>query len=256
MSSAAQLMITSNFCHVESNGTMSHRAGVSKKSQLEILPITVSQLLSASQTSSDGFALCGWELHQVSVVGIVSGLVPFVTNVQYSVDDMTGPPLNVKLWVDMEDCSTTFASPGTYVKVIGSLRNFNGQRSLLAMDIRCITDLNEITSHMLEVVQVHMQLFGKVFDVNMNPTSVLVPGGSSGVHPENILPNNLSTIQSQVFHVIRRFSVRVEGISFQDLRTELDYLSTLDIRTSLAFLINKGHIFCTIDEHHFKSAEH
>lgn len=30
------------------------------------------------------------------------------------------------------------------------------------MDIRCIKDLNEITSHMLEVVQSHMQLFGKV----------------------------------------------------------------------------------------------
>lgn len=37
-----------------------------------------------------------------------------------------------------------------------------GQRSLLAMNIHCIKDPNEITSHMLEVVQAHMQLFGKV----------------------------------------------------------------------------------------------
>lgn len=37
-----------------------------------------------------------------------------------------------------------------------------GERSLLAMNIHCIKDLNEITSHMLEVVHAHMQLFGKV----------------------------------------------------------------------------------------------
>lgn len=30
------------------------------------------------------------------------------------------------------------------------------------MNIQCIKDLNEITSHMLEVVQAHIQHFGKV----------------------------------------------------------------------------------------------
>lgn len=41
-------------------------------------------------------------LLQVSVVGVVRGFAPFVTNIQYSVDDMTGPPLNVKQWVNTE----------------------------------------------------------------------------------------------------------------------------------------------------------
>ena len=41
---------------------------------------------------------------QVSVVGVVRGFVPFATNVQYSVDDMTGPPLNVKQWINTEAC--------------------------------------------------------------------------------------------------------------------------------------------------------
>ncbi|XP_072227199.1 replication protein A 32 kDa subunit-like [Leuresthes tenuis] len=227
------------------------------RGQFEILPCTVSQLLYASQVNNDSFAICDWELNQISVVGVIRGFAPFVTNIQYSVDDMTGPPLNVKLWVNMEDSTqTTIASPGTYVKVTGSLRNFCGQRSLLAMKIRCIKDLNEITSHMLEVVQAHIQLFGKVFDVNMNTTAALPPDGSSGAHSEGILPKGLSNVQGQVLCVIRRFSVRDEGISFQDLRTQLDYLGIQDIRTSLAFLIKEGHIFLTIAEHHFKSAEH
>ncbi|XP_071356677.1 replication protein A 32 kDa subunit-like isoform X2 [Trachinotus anak] len=208
----------SQVCSQSAAGLTRHKAVTSKKATLQILPCTVSQLLSAPHVSNDSFAICDWELNQVSVVGVIRGLSPFVTNIQYSVDDMTGPPLHVKQWVNAEDCAVmTFASPGTYVKIIGNLRNFSGQRSLLAMNIRCIQDPNEITSHMLEVVQAHMQLFGKVL------------------------------------HVIQKFSDRDVGISFHDLRTQLDYLSMRDIRCSLTFLINEGHVFSTIDEQHFKS---
>ena len=92
-------------------------------------------------------------LRQVSVVGVIRGFLPFVTNIQFSVDDMTGPPLNVKQWVNTEasginlsritngNCNfvvkqsisnfsqdsalMTCASPGTYVKLTGNLRNFS-----------------------------------------------------------------------------------------------------------------------------------
>lgn len=37
-----------------------------------------------------------------------------------------------------------------------------GQKFLLALNIRRIQDPNEIMSHMMEVVQAHMQLFGQV----------------------------------------------------------------------------------------------
>ncbi|XP_038580703.1 replication protein A 32 kDa subunit-like isoform X2 [Micropterus salmoides] len=211
-------------CSQSPVGVTSHKAVISKRAALHILPCTVSQLLSASQVSNDTFAVCNWELNQVSIVGLLRGFAPFVTNIQYSVDDMTGPPLNVKQWVNAtEDCALTFASPGVYVKVTGTLRSFNA------------------------------------FDVNMNTTASSLSGGllghSGGGHPVDILPNGLSTIQEQVLHVIKRFSVRDDGISFQDLKTQLDYLSTKDLRTSLAFLINEGHVFSTIDEHHFKSSE-
>ncbi|XP_049458383.1 replication protein A 32 kDa subunit-like [Epinephelus fuscoguttatus] len=233
-------------CSQSPNEMSSHKV---QRMSLQILPCTVSQLLSASQVRRGGFAIGDWELHQVSVVGVIRGMAPFVTNIQYSVDDMTGPPLSVRQWVNTEDCAP--ASPGTYVKVTGSLHSFNGQRSLLAMKIRCIKDLNEITSHMLEVVQAHMQFFGKAFDVNMNTTAALLPG-----QPESILPKSLSTIQGQVLHVIRSFSMRDIDISFNDLKKQLDFVSIRDIRTSLTHLINEGHVFCTSDEHHFKSTEH
>ncbi|KAI3359055.1 hypothetical protein L3Q82_014749, partial [Scortum barcoo] len=246
-------------CSQFPDGMTSQKAMTSKRTSLHILPCTVSQLLSASEVSNDTFGICDLELNQVSVVGVVRGFAPSVTSVQYSVDDMTGPALTVKQWVNTEassinrlcseDCALrTFASPGTYVKVIGSLRNFIGQRSLLAMTIRCIKDTNEITSHMLEVVRAHMQLFGKAFDVNMNTTAVSLSGRvvehRGGGLSQGILPKGLTTIQGQVcgfkvLHAIKRFSVCDYGISFHDLRTQLDYLSMRDIRyltTSLYLL--------------------
>lgn len=39
---------------------------------------------------------------QVSVVGIIRVVAPFATYIRYSVDDMTGPPLKVKLWISSE----------------------------------------------------------------------------------------------------------------------------------------------------------
>lgn len=44
---------------------------------------------------------------QVSVVGIIRGSAPFVTNIQYRVDDMTAAPLTVKQWINTEASSIT-----------------------------------------------------------------------------------------------------------------------------------------------------
>lgn len=39
---------------------------------------------------------------QVTLVGVIRGVTPFVTYILYSVDDMTGPPFKVKLWMNGE----------------------------------------------------------------------------------------------------------------------------------------------------------
>ncbi|XP_011607457.2 replication protein A 32 kDa subunit-like [Takifugu rubripes] len=224
---------------------MTTAQATTKRATLQILPVTVSQLLSAPQVGHGAFVIGYLELHQVSVVGVVRRSAHYDTNVQYCVDDMTGPPLLVKQWVGEE---ATPICPGTYVKVTGCLRGGSDQKVLLALNVRCLQELNEITSHMMEVVQAHMQLFGKAFDVNMNPTAGPGAGG--------VLPIGLSTIQGEVLHVIRTYAASGDGIGIHELKTQLGFLSSTDLRTSLAFLLNEGHIFSTVDQHHFKSTEH
>ncbi|XP_072303194.1 replication protein A 32 kDa subunit-like [Eucyclogobius newberryi] len=223
-----------------------------QKASLQILPCTVSQLLSAAPDPHEAFVIGDLELNQVSLVGIVRSSSPCTTYNQYFVDDMTGPPLTVRQWINTDDPIDQVApEPGVYVKVHGSLRIFQGKKSLLAINIRCINDLNEITSHMLEVVYAHKQLFGKGCDVNMNA----IPASDAGqTSAEEHAASGFSTIQEQVLHVITQHSVKSQGISFLDLVTLLDYIDIQEIRKSLAFLINEGHVFSTIDENHFKSS--
>ncbi|KAJ0066500.1 hypothetical protein NL108_013974, partial [Boleophthalmus pectinirostris] len=125
----------------------------------QIIPCTVSQLMSASQ-ADEAFKVGDVEVAQVTIVGIIRSTDKSMTNIQYKVDDMTGAPMDVKQWVDTEDPSVdnTVLPPGTYVKVSGNLRSFQNHRSVVAFSVRPLEDMNEITSHMLEVVHAHMAL--------------------------------------------------------------------------------------------------
>ncbi|XP_056153927.1 replication protein A 32 kDa subunit-like [Lampris incognitus] len=192
-----------------------------ERGRLQIIPCTVSQLLSTAEVNG-AFRIGDLELNQISVVGVVRRCVPSEVKIQYSVDDMTGPPIDVTQWVNSEAPGVPCSSDvlGQYVKVIGSLRNIKGQRSLLAGNVRHVEDLNEITSHMLEVVQAHMQC-------------------SRNAH-------------ERVWTVIKSCSLQ-DGISFMDLSMELGFLNRTSIRRTLQFLLHEGLIYSTIDEDHFKS---
>ncbi|RVE62986.1 hypothetical protein OJAV_G00162280 [Oryzias javanicus] len=227
----------------------------------QIIPCTVSQLMSASQ-SDEAFKVGEVEVNQVTIVGIIRSTDKSMTYIQYKVDDMTCAPMDVKQWVDTEDPSvdSTVLPPGTYVKVSGNLRSFQNHRSMVAFSIRPLEDMNEITSHMLEVVQAHMAL-GKpqnTFGGGMMAGSVSKPttGGMGGSYSgaNDMVNNGLSANQNQVLSLIRGCP-EPQGISIQDLKHRLGGMSVAVIKQAVEFLSNEGHIFSTIDEDHFKSTD-
>ncbi|XP_010793215.1 replication protein A 32 kDa subunit [Notothenia coriiceps] len=187
-----------------------------------------------------------------------------MTNIQYKVDDMTGAPMDVKQWVDTEDpgVDSTVLPPGTYVKVSGNLRSFQNHRSVVAFGVRPLEDMNEITSHMLEVVQAHMMLGNPQSQFSAGGGAKVVPTsrqdtGSKGVGyagATDMVNNGLSANQNQVLSLIRGCP-EPQGISIQDLKQRLGGTSLLVIKQAVEFLSNEGHIFSTIDEDHYKSTD-
>ncbi|KAJ8405104.1 hypothetical protein AAFF_G00330250 [Aldrovandia affinis] len=233
----------------------------------QIIPCTVSHLLSATQ-AEDVFRVGEVEISQITLLGVVRSTEKSMTNIQYKVDDMTGPPMDVKQWVDVEDPSveSTVIPPGTYVKVSGNLRSFQNHKSLVAFCVRPLEDMNEMTSHMLEVVQAHMLLNrpqagagGGGMNAGVTPMSRSGKGGMGGMGggysgANDMSANGLSASQNQVLSLIRSCP-DVQGISTQDLKQRLSGMSFPVIKQAVEFLSNEGHIFSTIDEEHFRSTD-
>ena len=82
------------------------------------------------------------------------------TNVVYQVCDRTGPWVKVQKWLSDQDQSEqqekVMCREGTYIKAIGHLKVFNKQRSVTSFHIKPISDFNELTHHLSEVMYSHL----------------------------------------------------------------------------------------------------
>ena len=125
-----------------------------------LIPVSVKMVLSALGDPSGGSDLTlkdGRPLHMIKLVCAVRNSEERSTNVFVDVEDGTGLT-QVKVWVNEGDeCSaiaqlrSAASREHTYIRVIGQIRDFDGQRQIVANDIRPVSSGNEITYHFLEV---------------------------------------------------------------------------------------------------------
>ncbi|NWS22615.1 RFA2 protein, partial [Pachyramphus minor] len=249
-----------------------------------IVPCTVSQLLAAEQVD-ETFRICDVEISQVgagaaagraapsptgslgnppaspqvTVVGIVRHAEKAPTNILYKVDDMTAAPMDVRQWVDTDEAGgeNVVVPPGTYVKVAGHLRSFQNKKSLVAFKIMPLENMNEFTTHMLEIVNAHMILRKNLTSASSAPPSFSSTGISDmgGYGGGGSLPvNGLTAQQSQVLNLIKNCPVP-EGMSLQELKLQLHSMSMSTIKQAVEFLSSEGHIYSTVDDDHYKSTD-
>lgn len=99
----------------------------------------------------------GRALHMIKLVGAVRNHEERSTNVFIDVEDGTGL-VQVKVWVNEGDeCSAAAllrseaSMDHVYICIIGQIREFDGQRQIVANDVRPVSSGNELTYHLLEV---------------------------------------------------------------------------------------------------------
>ncbi|KAH0631290.1 hypothetical protein JD844_005571 [Phrynosoma platyrhinos] len=202
----------------------------SRSRSQNIVPCTVSQLLSAEQVD-EVFRVREVELSQVRnlpplppgeyglislsiwceikgsicfylkvvIVGIIRQAEKAPTNILYKVDDMTAGPMDVRQWIDTDEegRENIVVPPGTYVKVAGHLRSFQ----ILNLIKSCATteDKNVLS----------------------------LKKGSKVEH------------KRQLYYVANKYFL----------------FSFLPSRKAVEFLSSEGHIYSTIDDEHFKSTD-
>ncbi|CAN7993597.1 unnamed protein product [Ixodes pacificus] len=228
-----------------------------------VVPCTIAQIHRMGE-GEDHMTVAGLEVQYVTVVGLVTHVDQQSTKVSYTVDDRTGPPLEGHIFATEPEEQARILSQlveGTYVRVVGSVRSVDGRRMLKTFRAFGLTDLNELTMHLAEVIHTHMAL---LVDSKKAPAEDRVDGGGM-VKPEPMdtstfgggVANNslgLEPKQNMVYELIRECRTPI-GISLDEVCAKVKSLSRAAIKDVVEFLSNEGHIYTTMDDCHYKATD-
>lgn len=249
--------------YMTSPGGFGSQQGAAAKSRSRVqnmIPCTTGMIFAAVH-EDDKFVTDGIELHQVTFVGLVRSVKESATRLDYEIDDMTAPPLEVRQFVDNDENSEERTIPmreNTYVRVFGNVREFSGKRNVVAFKIMPIMDANEITTSILECFHCHLALTKGGDQMSMtagagDPSGANFQSGNyPGGQPDAM--NGLTQVQQQVQMVIRSCKEDA-GYSIQHICSQLRNYSESAIRDAIDFLSSEGHIYSTIDDDHFRSTD-
>lgn len=260
------------------NAPESSISGLSKTRNAQtLLPLTVKQIMDASQTNDDksNFAVNGTEVSTVRLVGRMLNKVERVTDVAFTLDDGTSR-IDVNRW-ENESSDTKEMSgvkDGDYVIVNGGLKGFQGKRHVVAYSVRPVINFNDVTHHFLHCIHVHLELTrskGSSLQpqVNANTTTVTPNQAmlrndmtwNQAPHPnyqaptfptsQNTTGADLSSLVLSVFHDPALIDLE-HGVSLDDVKSRLK-ISDEVLRTIIHEQVDLGHLYSTIDDNHYKS---
>lgn len=259
-----------------------------KRDTQSLLPVTIRQLHDAKPSAQDPtdsrLKIDGKEVAQITLVGLILQVNVQATNVEYMIDDGTGK-IKVKVYIDSDDDNSARHKQWreqTYVRVIGNYRSFRDDASVIGFTLIPVTDFNEITFHMLQVISCHLkntkanQSHGSIAPTEgnrLNFSSPMQPvGGNNAFNNSNNLAmqgshnqlnNNsnsggiyagFSPVQKQVMMIFNADKTDT-GVDLADVIRQLSHIPKTDIMKAVESMSDEGHLYSTIDEHHFKSTD-
>ncbi|KAL7572118.1 hypothetical protein ACA910_001755 [Epithemia clementina (nom. ined.)] len=204
----------------------------------------------------------GRSLYHVQFVAAVRSLEDNSTHIMYHMEDGTGGVINVKQWLDdSSECTGVVelrracSKEHVYLKVVGQLKDYDGQKLVLADSIRPLTTANQITHHFLQVVyQAEMHKQGKhgsgafpqpqsssVMGFSGTPVASRGPLNSSG-------DNGDTALRREVLHAFTQHDMGNSINNVIDLLTSK--FPEEAIRNEITYLSNEGKLYSTIDEDH------
>ncbi|XP_052774059.1 replication protein A 32 kDa subunit-B-like [Mya arenaria] len=225
-----------------------------------IVPVTAAEIINSTQ-QDDKFYSGEIEIYQVSMIGLVRAVKESATRIDYEIDDLTGPPLEVKQFVDNDESvpdeeRIQSMRENTYVRVRGTVRSFGGKKSITASKITPVTDMNELTYHILEVV--HSHITANAGQTGGGDMGGAVQGMTSmdqgGAGFSDDMVSGLTSIQNQVRMAIKSDG-SAEGASVDMVSRQMKGLPEKAIRDAIEFLSSEGHIYSTIDDDHYKATD-
>ncbi|EOA27593.1 hypothetical protein CARUB_v10023731mg, partial [Capsella rubella] len=236
-----------------------------------LVPVTVKQITECFQSGGEksGLVINGISLTNVSLVGLVCDKdVSKVTEVRFTLDDGTGR-IDCKRWVNetFDAREMESVSDGTYVRLNGHLKTFQGKTQLLVFSVRPIMDFNQVTFHYIECIHFYSQNSEskgqQVGDVTQS-VSTTFQGGSNTNQAAPLNPvvssqndgNGRKNIDDMILDYLKQpaCTARQQGIHIDEIAQQLK-IPKNKLESVIQSLEGDGLIYSTIDEYHFKHVE-
>ncbi|KAI4335413.1 hypothetical protein L6164_014058 [Bauhinia variegata] len=227
-----------------------------------LLPLTIKQINDAVQSTDDKSNLIvdGVEVNNVTLVGRMCNKVGRITDITFTLDDGTGR-MECNKWVQesVDTIEVDRISDGTYVRLHGHLKGFQGKRTLNVFSIRPVTDFNEIDGHFIDCIYVHLYntklRSGIPNQQNMtNPMSATPTKGYQAM-PPNLFSaqynNGQKSVEDMVLEVLHLPAnrAREEGVPRELIAKHLGI--PLDkLMLAIKNLIEEGAIYEAIGDHY------
>lgn len=122
------------------------------------MPLTIKQLLN-SKGPDEVFKVDDVELNTVKLIGALLDPHDHSTNFAFKLDDGSGI-IECKQWIDRDSGAPSplaNVATGSFVKVVGNVREFEGKMHVQIFSASEIHDWNEVSYHMLDTILTHLQ---------------------------------------------------------------------------------------------------
>ncbi|XP_012253595.2 replication protein A 32 kDa subunit [Athalia rosae] len=238
---------------VQSPATGASKRGL-KRAQ-NIVPVMMKHLVDAPEE----LKIWGMDVQIITVVGIVRGIKPTTTKISYDIEDETGK-MTAFQWLEADKSAQEPAiEVNTYVRVYGSLREQHQEKHILVMRMRPITNLNELTSHLLEVIYValkgeRLSDTGSSAMPDVQNTAPLFGMENSLMEPSILGASvgGMTNEQKEVFKIIQTDD-SLSGIERDQIKKRVPQHIKSRVDDILDFLASEGHIYTTLTDDHFKT---
>ncbi|XP_066597374.1 replication protein A 32 kDa subunit [Prorops nasuta] len=186
-------------------------------------------------------------LKVVTLVALVTKIEKSTTKITYTIQDDTGTMEALK-WLEADPKNVEYEiQECTYVRLFGSIRSSDKKKNILLLRIRPIMDLNELTTHMLEILVNNVQAENAWKHDETSVTSAnqieMVSSSHYGMTKE----------QAQVYDIIKTKNETECGMEISELKSQLPGYVLTKLDNILEFLTGEGHVYTTTTENYFKT---
>jgi replication factor A2 len=230
------------------------------------MPATIRLLVEAQKTVEEKgteLQLHGAEVANVTLVGVVEGLLRQATLLEFTLNDGSGR-IKVRHYQNSDgaaDPNKDGLIVGRYASVVGSLRTSPAVH-VSALSLRPVTTADEVSYHMIEVAHaaLMMKRGGSRAPVSSPASAVpqpqaaimqapVVPAPAAAAPPAAVAQANL---RDAVLAVLRsEGESRPEGVPRATILDRLKSSPAGSVGTVLEELVAEGEAFTTFDDDHF-----